>query len=274
MKRLRVGVVYGGRSSEHEVSLASAAAIIANLDRNRYEPVPIRIERSGRWTLADKPPTAESAAATIETARAARAIPARESREVHLMARPGEETVLTLDRTAEPEMGDERAVLATLSLDVIFPILHGPYGEDGTLQGLLELADVPYVGAGVLASATGMDKAIMKILFAAAGLPLVRHDVVRRRDWREAPDTVVERLESRLRYPLFVKPANLGSSVGISRVEDMEALKAALDLAAEYDRKLVVEEGVAPCREIECAVIGNDRPDTSVLGEIVPSGPF
>jgi D-alanine-D-alanine ligase len=164
--------------------------------------------------------------------------------------------------------------LATLSLDVIFPILHGPYGEDGTLQGLLELADVPYVGAGVLASATGMDKAIMKILFAAAGLPLVRHDVVRRRDWREAPDTVVERLESRLRYPLFVKPANLGSSVGISRVEDMEALKAALDLAAEYDRKLVVEEGVAPCREIECAVIGNDRPDTSVLGEIVPSGPF
>jgi len=274
VKRLRVGVVYGGRSSEHEVSLASAAAIIANLDRNRYEPVPIRIERSGRWTLADKPPTAESAAATIETARAARAIPARESREVHLMARPGEETVLTLDRTAEPEMGDERAVLATLSLDVIFPILHGPYGEDGTLQGLLELADVPYVGAGVLASATGMDKAIMKILFAAAGLPLVRHDVVRRRDWREAPDTVVERLESRLRYPLFVKPANLGSSVGISRVEDMEALKAALDLAAEYDRKLVVEEGVAPCREIECAVIGNDRPDTSVLGEIVPSGPF
>ncbi len=274
MRRLRVGVVYGGRSSEHEVSLASAASIFANLDRERYEPVPILIEPSGRWALADKPPTAESAAATIEAARTARAVPARPSREVHLVARPGEDTVITLDRSAEPEVTDERAVVAALSLDVIFPIVHGPYGEDGTLQGLLELADVPYVGAGVLASATGMDKAIMKTLFAATGLPLVRHDVVRRRDWRDAPDTIIERLESRLRYPLFVKPANLGSSVGISRVEGRNALSGALDLAAEFDRKLVVEEGVAPCREIECAVIGNDRPDTSVPGEIIPSGTF
>ncbi len=267
-------MVYGGRSSEHEVSLASAASIFANLDRERYEPVPIRIERSGRWALADRPPTAESAAATIEAARAERALPARPSREVHLVARPGSDTVLTLDRDNAEHVSDERAVVAALALDVIFPIVHGPYGEDGTLQGLLELADVPYVGAGVLASATGMDKAIMKVLFAAAGLPIVRHDVVRRRDWRDAPDVITERLETRLRYPLFVKPANLGSSVGISRVEERAALGPALDLAAQYDRKLVVEEGVAPCREIECAVIGNDRPDTSVPGEIVPSGSF
>src|SRR4051794_4971517 len=172
VKRLRVGVLYGGRSGEHEVSLASAAAVFANLDRARYEPVPIRIEKDGRWALADRAPSAVSAADVIEHARLEAARPARTGREVHLVARPSEETILSIDRRAGEHTDEGQAVVTGLNLDVIFPVLHGPYGEDGTIQGLLELANVPYVGAGVLASAVGMDKALMKVVFAAAGLPI------------------------------------------------------------------------------------------------------
>ena len=157
---------------------------------------------------------------------------------------------------------------------MIFPIVHGPYGEDGTLQGLLELANIPYVGAGVLASAVGMDKAVMKVLFAASGLPIVNHDVVLRRDWQTDRSGIVAGLTARLRFPLFVKPANLGSSVGISCAPDRDTLSGAIDLAAEFDRKIVVEEGVTPCREIECAVLGNGAPQASVPGEIIPSRDF
>src|SRR5262245_21901152 len=161
MKRLRVGVLYGGRSGEHEVSLASAAAVFANLDRTRYEPVPIRIDKDGRWVVADKAPTAISAAEVIEQARLDAARPVRSGREVHMVARPSQETILSIDRAAARQ--DEAQALVTgLNLDLMFPVLHGPYGEDGTIQGLLELANVPYVGAGVMASAVGMDKAIMK----------------------------------------------------------------------------------------------------------------
>jgi D-alanine-D-alanine ligase len=276
VKRLRVGVLYGGRSGEHEVSLASAAAVFANLDRARYDPVPVRIEKDGRWTLADRPPLAASAAEVIEHARLEAARPVRAGREVHLVPRPGEETMLAINR------GDGKAVdtprgavtITGLSLDVLFPVLHGPYGEDGTVQGLIELAGMPYVGAGVLASAAGMDKAIAKVLFASRGLRVGPYEVVLRREWIENPKAVAARLLDSLGLPLFVKPANLGSSVGISKVKDPSALAGAMDLAAEFDRKVVVEAAIPDAREIECAVLGNDAPEASTPGEIVPSREF
>ena len=276
LRRLRIGVIYGGRSGEHEVSLASAAAVFANLDRGRYDPVPIRISRDGRWSVADRPPADESAAKTIGQARAARRA-VRDGREVHPIAHPGDETLMVVGRAAYPparESDEGHTLAGTMTLDVIFPIVHGPYGEDGTLQGLLELADLPYVGAGVVGAATGMDKAVMKALFAAAGLPMVKHETVLRRVWRKGRGRILAELTARLDYPLFVKPANLGSSLGISRAADEASLSAGIDEAAAYDRKVIVEEGVSPCREIECAVLGNDEPEASVPGEIVPAGDF
>ena len=277
MKRLRVGVVYGGRSSEHDVSLASAASVFANLDRDRYEPVALRIGRDGRWTLAERPPVLDSAAQTIQHARLEQARGTRPAREVHLIAHPGDETLLTIERCGSGDAGTGHtgdAIVNGLCLDVIFPIVHGPYGEDGTLQGLLELANIPYVGSGVLAAAVGMDKAVMKELFAARGLPIVRHQVVLRGTWRAHRTDTATRLATALHFPMFVKPANLGSSVGISRVAGPDALPAALDLASQFDRKIVVEEAVTPCREIECAVLGNDIPEASVPGEIATSREF
>ncbi|HTH02629.1 MAG TPA: D-alanine--D-alanine ligase family protein [Vicinamibacterales bacterium] len=273
MKRLRVGVLYGGRSGEHEVSLASAAAVFGNLDRTRYEPIAIRIEKDGRWALADRPPTAMSAAEVIEHARLEAARPSRSGREVHLMARPSEETILSIDRRAS-RADEGQAVVTGLNLDVIFPVLHGPYGEDGTMQGLLELANVPYVGAGVLASAVGMDKAVMKVVFAAAGLPICPYRVVLRHDWQISRDTIAADLEKSLRYPMFVKPANLGSSVGISKAKTRTELVDAMDLAGSFDRKIVIEAAVPEAREIECAVLGNDNPEASVPGEVIPSREF
>src|ERR671913_1828747 len=219
VKRLRVGVLYGGRSGEHEVSLASAAAVFANLDKNRSEPVPIRIEKDGRWALADRAPTAMSASEVIEQARLDAARPLRSGREVHFMARPSEETILSIDRAAAH--GDDlgRAIVTGLNLDVIFPVLHGPYGEDGTVQGLLELANVPYVGAGVLASAVGMDKAVMKVVFAARQLPVGPFVAALRHEWERDPSAITGRVRGELKYPVFVKPANLGSSVGISKAK-------------------------------------------------------
>jgi D-alanine-D-alanine ligase len=277
MKKLRVGVIYGGRSGEHEVSLASAASIIRHLDRTRYEPVPIRIEKDGRWTLADKVPTAISAADVIQHARAEAARPLRPGREAYLIAHPGDETVMTIERrdgtTSLVDQGTS-AVVTGLGLDVIFPVLHGPYGEDGTVQGLLELANVPYVGAGVLGSAVGMDKAVMKTLFAARGLPIVRHLVVLRREWERAPGDFTARVVEGLKYPVFVKPANLGSSVGISKAKSDDELDRAIAVALEFDRKAVIEAGVPNAREIECAVLGNDDPQASIAGEIIPSREF
>jgi D-alanine-D-alanine ligase len=273
VKRLRVGVLYGGRSGEHEVSLASAAAVFSNLDRTRYEPVAIRIEKDGRWALADRPPTTVSAAEVIEHARLEAARPSRSGREVHLMARPSEETILSIDRRSLRD-GEGQAVVTGLNLDVIFPVLHGPYGEDGTIQGLLELANVPYVGAGVLASAVGMDKAIMKVVFAAAGLPVCSYRAVLRHDWQNNREAIAAELEKALGYPMFVKPANLGSSVGISKAKTRAGLMDAMDLAGSFDRKIVVEAAVPNAREIECAVLGNDAPEASVPGEVVPSREF
>ena len=245
MRKLRVGVIYGGRSGEHEVSVASAASIFRHLDSARYEALPIRIDKSGRWTLGGKVPEAISAAAVLEQGKSEALQPVAPS-------------------TAIAETG----------LDVVFPVLHGPFGEDGTVQGLLELANVPYVGAGVLGSAAGMDKAVMKTLFTAHGLPIVKHLTILRPDWVRRTAAVSEQVRETLGYPVFVKPANLGSSVGISKAKSSPDLAGAVALALEFDRKVVIEAAVADAREIECAVLGNDDPRASIVGEIVPAGEF
>lgn len=276
VKKLRVGVIYGGRSGEHEVSIASAAAIFKHLDRTRYEAVPIRIEKDGRWVLADKVPLALSASEVIEQARSAPARGGRAGRETLLVSHPSEDTLVTIERRPASGGADgepDGAVVTGLGLDVVFPVLHGPYGEDGTVQGLLELAAVPYVGCGVLASAVGMDKAAMKAQFAAHGLPQPPYRAITHRQWTTAPAAETDRLLS-LGLPLFVKPANLGSSVGISKVKTADALAGALETAFSFDRKAVVEAGVPAPREIECAVLGNDEPAASVPGEVIPSREF
>ncbi|HEY3157352.1 MAG TPA: D-alanine--D-alanine ligase family protein [Vicinamibacterales bacterium] len=276
MKKLRVGVIYGGRSGEHEVSVASAASIIRHLDRSRYEPIPIRIEKDGRWTLADKAPTAISAADVIEHVRLESARSIRPGREAHLVAHPGEDTVLSIERQAPSSDIDATgaATVRGVGLDVVFPVLHGPYGEDGTVQGLLELANVPYVGAGVLGSAVGMDKAVMKTLFIASNLPVGPYIVVLRPEWTAGADAVTTRVAEELRYPVFVKPANLGSSVGISKAKSEADLSTAMELALQFDRKIVIEAAVPGAREIECAVLGNDDPRASIPGEVIPSREF
>lgn len=273
-KKLRIGVIYGGRSGEHEVSVASAAAVIANLDRSRYEPVAIRIDRDGRWSLPERAPSSASAAAVIEEARLEASASIGPGREVYPVARPHHDTLLTIAGGGPDAVIDGSGTGAGHELDVVFPVLHGPYGEDGTVQGLLELANVPYVGAGVAASAVGMDKALMKLVFAARGLPLADYMVVLARDWRARRAEIAASVAERLSYPTFVKPANLGSSVGISKAKDAPGLEAAIDLAAQFDRKIVIERAVPRAREIECAVLGNDEPVCSVPGEIVPGREF
>jgi D-alanine-D-alanine ligase len=210
----------------------------------------------------------------IEQARIEAARPVREGREVHFVARPSEETILSIDRSSSKSDDVPAAIVTGLGLDVIFPMLHGPYGEDGTIQGLLELANKPYVGAGVLASAVGMDKAVMKTLFIARGLPVCPYRVVLRREWEAQKSTIAPELEQALGYPMFVKPANLGSSVGISKAKDAATLHDAMALAGSFDRKIVIEAAVPEAREIECAVLGNDEPEASVPGEVIPSREF
>jgi D-alanine-D-alanine ligase len=236
---LRVGVIYGGRSGEHEVSIVSASSIFKHLDRSRFRPVPILIAKDGRWILADREPAFTSAA------------------DVTALGPPSPS-----GRVVDP-------TTAIAAVDVIFPVLHGPFGEDGTVQGLLELSNVPYVGAGVLGSAVGMDKAVMKTLFAAQGLPIVKHLTVMRREWERSSAAITAEVARDLGYPVFVKPANLGSSVGISRATSDATLIDAMALALQFDRKIVIEAGVPNAREIECAVLGNDDPEASIPGEIV-----
>jgi D-alanine-D-alanine ligase len=240
LKKLRLGIIYGGRSGEHEVSVDSAASIFKHLDRTKYEAVPVLIDKGGQWVLGGKAPEVLSAGAVNEA-------PASQGLQ-----------------PTEPS-----AAVAGSGFDVIFPVLHGPYGEDGTVQGLLELADIPYVGAGVLGSAVGMDKAVMKTLFAAAGLPIVPHLTVLHREWLKDAAAISTRAAEHLRFPMFVKPANLGSSVGISKAASASDLPPAMELAFQFDRKAVIEAGVPNTREIECAVLGNDEPEASVPGEVV-----
>jgi len=265
--------LYGGRSGEHEVSLASAAAVWANLDRAKYEPIAVRIEKDGRWVLPDRAPSAANAAEVIEQSRS-EINRARGGREVFLPPRPGAPSMMALDRHPG---GDDQAPVTALTgigVDVVFPVLHGPLGEDGTIQGLLELANMPYVGCGVLASSVGMDKLVMKTVFRAHGLTVPDWIGVDRRDWIANADDLLARINTTLAYPLFVKPANMGSSVGISKVSAADELPAALDLAADFDRRIVVERGVVDAREIECAVLGNGEPRASVPGEIIPAREF
>ena len=245
MSKLRVGVIFGGRSGEHEVSIASAASIFKHLDRSRYEPVPIRIEKDGRWALTSKAPTAISAAEVLKQAST--------------------EALQTIEPTA---------AVSRSGIDVVFPVLHGTNGEDGTIQGLLELANVPYVGCGVLGSAAGMDKAVMKKLFTVSGLPVGPYLVALRHEWERDGASIRQRVRDELRYPVFVKPANLGSSVGISKAKADDEFNAAMELALQFDRKAVIEAAVPNAREIECAVLGNDYPEASLPGEVIPSREF
>jgi D-alanine-D-alanine ligase len=272
VKKLRIGIIYGGRSGEHEVSVASAASVFKHLDRDRFEPIAIRIEKDGRWLIADRPPAALAASEVIEQARIQSSHPVRGGRQAHMVAYPADEPLLTIERSRAAE-GDNAHVTG-LGLDVVFPVLHGPLGEDGTVQGLLELANLPYVGAGVLASALAMDKAVMKVVFAARGLPVTPGRVVQRHEWDRQREAVAAAAAAALGYPMFVKPANLGSSVGISKATDHQALARAIDLAFEFDRKVIIEQAVPEAREIECAVLGNEDPEASVPGEIVPNREF
>ncbi|HXX23506.1 MAG TPA: D-alanine--D-alanine ligase family protein [Terriglobia bacterium] len=267
-KKIRLGVLFGGRSGEHEVSLTSAVAVMKALDPAKYELVPIGITREGRWRVGPRAFGLLTEAPGDDAAQ--RTAPLRSVLE------EGRAVTPSVDPTGPkllPLAKSPAALKARPEVDVIFPVLHGTFGEDGTIQGLLELADVPYVGAGVLASSTGMDKDVMKRLFRDAGLPVVSWELVLRKEWEDDPAGVRRRIEKRLRYPLFVKPANLGSSVGITKVHEPGELEAGMELAAQYDRKILVEKAV-DAQEIECAVLGNDNPQASVPGEIVPVNEF
>lgn len=250
-RKLRVGVLFGGRSGEHEISLTSAQGIMAAMDRNKYEVVPIGITKTGEWlTGGDIHQQLLDAVAGHPVIEAGRS-----------------------DESAPVENALALPISATGPLDVIFPVLHGPFGEDGTVQGFLELVGLPYVGAGVVASAAGMDKAVCKDIFRAHGLPIVIHRTFLRKQWQKDPQSVIDECEAAMPYPMFVKPANLGSSVGIHKAKNREDLWAGLEDAARYDRKLIVEQGL-DAREIEVSVLGNDDPIASVPGEIIPSREF
>jgi D-alanine-D-alanine ligase len=252
MKRLRVAVIFGGRSGEHDVSLISATSIIQALDPKKYDVVPIGITREGRWLRGN----------SAEKLLPAKSVP-------ESVIESGSPIVLAPEPGALRRAGEDSAP----ELDIAIPVLHGTFGEDGTIQGLLELADIPYVGAGVLGSAVSMDKEVMKRLFVQAGLPVVPWVTLQRREWERQPAKALRLLARQLKYPMFVKPANLGSSVGISKVHKVAELGAALDLAAQYDSKIVVEQGV-DARELECSVLGNDDPRASLPGEVKPCNEF
>jgi len=249
-KKLRVGILFGGKSGEHEISLRSARSILSAIDRKKYEVVELGITKEGRWLQSG-----EAQGLLGETV---------------VGSTGGESGLSIVSAAAEPETGT--------GLDVVFPVLHGTFGEDGTIQGLFELADIAYVGSGVLGSAAGMDKDAMKRMFVAAGLPLTPHVTLLRSEWKADAKRCVKLVEKHLQYPVFVKPANLGSSVGISKVKARKDLAAAMDLAASFDRKIVVEQGVGgpgvKPRELEVDVLGNDAPEASVVGEIVPAKEF
>ncbi|RZU42001.1 D-alanine--D-alanine ligase family protein [Edaphobacter modestus] len=280
-KKQRIGILFGGRSGEHEVSLLSAASILKAIDKKKYDVVPIGITKQGQWVTASDAEALltgkqapENPRLAGDPATTATAAVLKRGEAIIIPPVPAQ-SLQPLQLSAGSELAASRQVL---DLDVIFPVLHGTFGEDGTIQGLFELADIAYVGSGVLGSAAGMDKAVMKKLFAAAGLPQTPWISVLRSEWRTKPKACTKKIEATLRYPVFVKPANLGSSVGISKVHDRSELAAAMDEAASFDRKLVIEQGVggkgAKPRELEVAVLGNDTPEASVVGEIVPGAEF
>jgi D-alanine-D-alanine ligase len=250
--RPRVVVIFGGRSAEHEVSVVSAHSLLAALDPERCDVLLVGIDKNGRWHMLPELPARRSGQLP--------AVTTEEGQLVALPRDPGDSALVADDGTRK-------------EIDVVFPLLHGPFGEDGTIQGMLELAGVPYVGAGVLASALGIDKAVQKVLFQHAGLPVVPHEVIHERDWEEDREAVEARAEG-LGFPVFVKPATLGSSVGITKVKRLDDLPGAVEEALSFARKALVEKSMEGSREIECAVLGNDDPVASVPGEIIPDGEF
>ncbi len=261
--KLRVGVIFGGKSGEHEVSLVSAKNVMDAMDKNKYEIVPIGITKTGLWV---------SGSGVMQRLEDEAAMPPQ------LAARAGDTPRNLIpfldDSLLSTSLKTGAAKNATLrDLDLIFPVLHGPMGEDGTVQGFFELADLPYVGCGVAASATAMDKALAKDIFKANGLPVLPHLTILRKTWQRQPETVIAEIEAALTYPVFVKPANMGSSVGINKVDNAAELRSALDEAAQFDRRLLVEQGIA-AREIEVSVLGNETPIASAPGEILPSRDF
>src|ERR1700688_3572929 len=285
MKKLRVGILFGGRSGEHEVSLLSVSSVLNAIDKKKYEGVPIGITKEGRWLTAEHAENLLQGKLVIgpghlrpgdlETTPAAAVLAQGES--VIVPPEPVHRQNGLMPFQSDAAL-TRRASDRAINVDVIFPVLHGTFGEDGTIQGLLELADIPYVGAGVLGSAAGMDKDIMKSLFIAAGIPIVKHVTILRSSWKKESKRVQKLMETKLTYPVFVKPANLGSSVGISKAHNRKELGPAIEEAAKFDRKIVIEQGVGEkkekAREIECSVLGNDEPQASVLGEIVPVKEF
>ncbi|HEX7456023.1 MAG TPA: D-alanine--D-alanine ligase family protein [Candidatus Nanoarchaeia archaeon] len=248
MKKIRVGVIFGGRSGEHEVSIISAQSVINAIDKKKYEVAPIFINKKGQWQLGfDKD---------------------------LIKGKGADHVYLPPDPTAGQLIPVKASKDSPKKFDVVFPALHGTFGEDGSVQGLLDLAGIPYVGAGVAASAVGMDKALMKKIFAAVGLPVTKHLVFLRKEIEENNSRLVAEIEKQLSYPIFTKPANLGSSVGIAKAHNRKELTRGLNLACEYDRKVIVEQGIEKAREIEVSVLGNDEPKASVCGEVVPSKEF
>lgn len=256
MSKMRIGVIFGGRSGEHEVSIRSARSVIEAIDREKFEVIPIAITKEGRWLSP-----AQSATLLPQSARGLLSEKVKEASDaLTIVGDPSHSGLLRLE--------SDGSVSTPQRLDVVFPVMHGTYGEDGTIQGLLEMAGIPYVGCGVLGSSCGMDKVTMKALFHHAGLPLCKYLWFLRGEWEREPDKIQERVAADIGYPCFVKPANLGSSVGISRATDARSLTDAINLAAGYDRKVIVEEGL-DVREIECAVLGNDEPEASLPGEYI-----
>ena len=256
-KKLRVGIIFGGRSGEHEVSYCSATSIINAIDKNKYTVIPIGITKQGKWISPQ------------ETARALQSGKIEGKSSVVLLSDPSSKALIYIDSNQGLNKSPDLE-----KLDVIFPVLHGPYGEDGTVQGLLELANIPYVGAGVAASAISMDKDLMKIIFQQKGLPILKWLTLKRKEWQVDRVETLSLIQKNFEYPLFVKPTNLGSSVGITKVHKKEELEKAIDLASSYDRKILIEQGLEEAREIECSVLGNDEPRASVVGEVKPAGEF
>ncbi len=267
-EKLRVGVIFGGQSGEHEVSLVSAQGIMNAMDRGKYDVIPIGITKKGRWLTSGEPMKLLQAGGPVAAAQ----IPVLSPAEVADAERADSDTQELVLRDRRDLVPGTRET-GFPQVDVVFPVLHGPYGEDGTVQGLLELADIPYVGAGVLGSALGMDKIAMKAVFRDCGLPVVEHLTLKRKGWEQDPEAMMELVEEELGYPCFIKPANLGSSVGISKVRQRSELAPALELAARYDRRMLAERAVN-AREIEVSVLGNDEPIASVPGEIIPCREF
>ena len=258
MKRLRIGVLFGGRSTEHEVSILSAQSIISAMDPDRFEPVPLYIDKEGRWLVGGSLKRLVSDDASREY--------------VYLPPDPTQHSLIPANGFPSLARGRGQGV-GLPPLDVVFPIFHGLNGEDGTIQGLLELANIPYVGAGVLGSALGLDKIYMKRAFAAVGLPVVDYLAITRRKYEQDPDAFIALVEQRIGYPCFSKFANSGSSVGTTKAHNRAELAEGLRLAASFDRKMLVERAV-DARELEVSVLGNDDPQASVVGEVVPAHEF